>query len=97
MSRDRRNTLSTTQHEAVLMLSRNGGRIERWPGGFWTYPGCVSSTAKGPGWTYRVPVWWVPTQTVRSLLRKGLLVHGEGEILVLSADWDEWLARPVHV
>lgn len=63
-------TLSSTQLEVLAKMRAGGGRIERWPGGFWTIPGTAFDDASG----YRVPEWYAVTTTVRALAARGLIV-----------------------
>lgn len=49
------------------------GQLERWPGGFWTYPGCPWKQGTGQNARYRIPAWSVSTHTVDALLRRGLV------------------------
>jgi len=47
------------------------GRLDRLPGGFWTYPGC--------GTRHRgVPMWYASTTTIRALIHHGLLATTRG-------------------
>ena len=61
--------LTPTQADLVARVRAAGGLIERWPGGFWTTPGC-SHRKSG---LYKVPDWWVGTGTIKSLVGKGVL------------------------
>lgn len=75
---------SQIQQKAIAYLRENGGILERWPGGFWTVPGTPSSRksfayVEGPGMTpdgpqgQAVPDWYIGTNTVRALEKKGVL------------------------
>lgn len=60
---------SPTQLGVLVELANHGGVIERWPGGFWTWPDCAyRSTAFG-----KVPTWHAGTATVRAMTRAGWL------------------------
>jgi len=61
--------LSPTQEQAVAVISANGGKIERWAGGFWTTPGMTFVQRTG----YRAPDWYVGAPTIAVLSRLGLL------------------------
>ena len=61
--------LSSTQQQAVAKIRADGGKIERWPGGFWTTPGMTFVQRNG----YRAPDWYVTVQTIAVLSRLGLL------------------------
>lgn len=63
---------SKTQREVLDVLRREGGVIERRSGGFWTYPHASQKPVIGVGY---VPEWHVGTNTVQSMLRKGLLIE----------------------
>lgn len=52
-------------------MRAGGGRIERWPGGFWTIPG----TAVKSSVPYQVPEWHAATTTVKALAARGLIVE----------------------
>ena len=72
--------LSPTQEEAVAYLRKHGGTLWRWPGGFWTTAdtpdaGEAREGQGGPadGHTWGVPVWYIGTNTVMALERKGVL------------------------
>ncbi len=66
--------LSPTMTEVLGKMRAAGGRIERWPGGFWTTPGQPFTTRDGGGGLYKVPAWWTATGTVRALADRGLIV-----------------------
>ena len=61
--------LSPTQAQAVAVIKARGGKIERWPGGFWTTPGIEFDQRPG----YRVPNWYVGAGTVKALEKLGVL------------------------
>ncbi len=68
--------------EAVTMLKRYI-RLERLPGGYWTYSGVKMERVKvGEHASYDRPVWYTTTPIVRSIIEKG---RGEmkGDKLVL--------------
>lgn len=68
--------LSPTQEEALKMMKeKGGGRLVRWPGGFWTYPGADGKAVYGFGgfFEYFRPEWSCSTNTVRALAKKGLV------------------------
>ena len=58
--------LSDTQRETVRRMKDAGGKIERWPGGFWTTPG-MTQNLRG------YPEWSVTTHTIKALVRKGVI------------------------
>lgn len=60
---------SPTQLGVLIELYATGGRLERWPGGFWTTPGRESRDL-GAG---RIPNWSVGTNTVRAMTKAGWL------------------------
>jgi hypothetical protein len=73
------------------------GRLDRLPGGFWTYPGCV---ARHRG----VPVWYASTTTIRALIRRDVLAaagqegsHGSSPLVEPTArgrePWEGALRR----
>lgn len=72
--------LSPTQQDALTKCRENGFLV-RWPGGFWT------TAHKPPGWT-KGPQWYVGTNTVRSLVEKGLLVE-KGYTIVVPAEQNQ--------
>jgi hypothetical protein len=57
----------------VERMQATGGTIERWPGGFWTTPG----TGFDEAGAYRVPHWYVGTNTVAALVARGYLVESK--------------------
>lgn len=58
-----------TQTKALGVL-REHGTLERWPGGFWTYPSCpVDHVTNGCD----IPSWYVTTHTVQAMERRGWL------------------------
>ena len=62
--------LSDTMLDVVAKMRAAGGRLERWPGGFWTTPGmAVKSISQG----YRIPVWSTSTHTVKALAARGVI------------------------
>ena len=80
-------TLSSTQLRVVDYLQAHGGRLLRWPGGFWTTPDTLlpGGSAIGTvheqrlqdgGYNYDrhgAPVWYTTIQTVRALEKRGVL------------------------
>ena len=62
--------LSPTMQEALNVARVNGGRLERLPGGFWTYPGCPCDERA-------VPNWYVSAHTVKALLARGYVEDDE--------------------
>lgn len=66
--------LSDTMLVVLGQMRRAGGRIERWPGGFWTTPGTkVEREDAG----YKIPAWWCSTQTVQALARRGVIIEDD--------------------
>lgn len=65
--------MSPHQQEALDQAKAAGGKLVRWPGGFWTVPGCsVQRHVKDPVWgDHDVPTWWARTATVKALIRSG--------------------------
>lgn len=68
--------LSPTQEQLLLRVWRSDINLVRLPGGFWTAPGTPMKKAPldvpvpdGCG----VPIWYYPTNTVRSLISRGHL------------------------
>jgi hypothetical protein len=58
--------------EAALVVAkeRGGGVLERWAGGFWTYPGCDVQRSTS---AYRLPAWYVGANTVQALVSRGVM------------------------
>jgi hypothetical protein len=56
--------------------ARGGGTLERWDGGFWTWPGCPRKPAPVTVQygVFPVPEWWVGWTTVEALVTRELLV-----------------------
>lgn len=65
--------MSETQRLAVAFTREHGGSLVRLPGGFWTYPGCPTTT-RSYG---EVPDEYVRTSTVKSLIRLGVVDETE--------------------
>lgn len=61
--------LTVQQIEAIHVASDHGGRLERWLGGYWTYPGCPQHKIRP------CPEWYAETYIIGALVRKGLLVY----------------------
>lgn len=61
--------LSPEMVEVVGRMRAAGGRLVRWPGGFWTTPGQPTRSST----PYDVPVWYASTGTVQALARRGLI------------------------
>ena len=59
--------LSPKMKEALAGAAAHSskGELVRWPGGFWTYPGCPCKP--GYGVSVQVPDWWVSTHTITAL------------------------------
>lgn len=70
--------VSPTMQGALDAAREHGGRLVRWPGGFWTYPDCP--TRGGGSWDTDYPTWSVAAGTIKSLLARGL---------VREVDWRE--------
>lgn len=64
------NRLSTPMNEAYALASRKG-KLERVPGGYWTWPGCERHSHNG------VPYDYASTPTVEALVRRGYLEYVE--------------------
>ncbi len=60
--------LSRAQADA-LEKARSYGALERWPGGYWSHPGCAFNSGK--------PAWRCTTGTVKALMQRGLLRYSE--------------------
>ncbi len=70
--------LSATMVIAVGDIQDRGGELVCWKGGFWTYEGCsVKSTENGPTGSYRVPEFYIGTNTISALLKRNILVVTE--------------------
>ena len=68
--------LSRTQKKAVAHLRATAGRLQRWPGGYWT-------TEQIPmNLTGAFPAWWVGTRTVAALERAGII-----RPVIVRAQW----------
>lgn len=81
--------LSPTMQGALDVARQHGGRLERWSGGFWTYPGCASQTKNLPMPTL-VPDWYVSTHTIHALIDRGVMrvskrAHGDGYTIEVEA------------
>lgn len=63
---DTMKSLSPHQLETVTRMRACDRKIERWPGGFWTTPG-MTKNLRG------APMWYVTTQTITSLERRGVV------------------------
>ncbi len=60
--------------EAALAAVRREGRLERWNGGFWTFPGCpVASVKARSSGAEPVPGWHCTFRTIQALLDRGLI------------------------
>lgn len=71
--------LSLVMAGALLTLKEHGA-LERWPGGFWTYPGC-DVIGSCPGWggsVLKVPAWHVSAGTIHALVNRGLARENDG-------------------
>jgi hypothetical protein len=60
--------VSPTQLDVIGKLAETGSFLHYLHGGFWTYDGCGANAAG-------IPNWWVTSQTVQAMERKGLLVR----------------------
>lgn len=60
--------LSPTMAAALAVAVDHGGELVCWRGGFWTYPNCAT-IRESVG--YRVPAWYVGTETLTALARRG--------------------------
>lgn len=66
--------LSKVQLETIEIAKNNGGFLERWQGGFWTYPHAeVKHINCEHGKDVNVPVWYCGISTVNSLINKNIL------------------------
>lgn len=61
------------QRDVLRNMAEHGGRIERWPGGFWTTPGMRYDLARHRGDEYHSPHWSTTVHTVNAMERKGWL------------------------
>ena len=59
-------SVSPTMQAALDMLEQHGA-LERRPGGFWTFPGCVETRPT-------VPDWNVAVNTIEALVDRNLAV-----------------------
>lgn len=64
--------LSPTMQAALDMARTHGGRLERWPGGFWTYPACPHQVKNLP-MPCKVPDQHVGAHTIHALRTRGLV------------------------
>lgn len=60
--------LSATMAIALAETIDHGGELVCWRGGYWTYPNCTVKTERGG---YRIPTWYVGTDTLRGLVSRG--------------------------
>lgn len=66
--------LSASMQLALDKAKEHGGELHRWPGGFWTYPGCDRiGRSYGDSSGYSVPLWHCGTNTVMALVSRGVL------------------------
>lgn len=68
---NRSKKLSATMTAAIAGIIDHGGKIEAWRGGWWTYPGCPVAETTSDG--YKVPEWYVATNTVKALAARSIL------------------------
>lgn len=61
--------LSPTMKDALAEGLAHGGVLERWRGGWWTYPGCPVKKRTADG--YDVPEWSCGVDTLRALGLRG--------------------------
>lgn len=60
--------LSPPMREALDKAKTHGnGKLVRYPGGYWTFPGAE--------WAGSAPVWWAGTSTVQALVTRGQLEY----------------------
>ena len=68
--------VSPTMQKTLDNMREHGG-LERWQGGFWTYPGCAIHHRMEANRAYPegvpVPAWWVDFGTVKALLKRELI------------------------
>ena len=64
-------TLSETMKLAFNTAQEHGGKLERLPGGFWTYSGCERRPNDG------IPNWHVGTTTVQALVDRRRMVYSQ--------------------
>ena len=69
--------LSPTQLDVLAKMRAAGGRIERWPGGFWTTPGTEAVNIADRGKDYQVPEWYAGISTLRALEKAGMVAEAE--------------------
>lgn len=82
--------LSETMQAALDAAKANGGRLERWSGGFWTYPGCTWEVKNLPMPT-RVPEVHFGTQTIHALIDRAVVKisrrsHGEDRGYIVEVE-----------
>ena len=58
--------LSSTMEDAVSIAKENGGKLSRYPGGFWCRPGLKS---------YERP--WFGTTTIQALVSRGVFTYSQ--------------------
>lgn len=55
-----------------VALARGRGELEKWRGGYWTYPDCEVVSHMGK---IAVPAWHAPAITVHALVRNGFAYY----------------------
>jgi hypothetical protein len=63
--------LSATMEQAITVALRHRGKLERLPGGYWTYPGCGRSRGAG------APDWYVGATTIDACVDRGRMKFTE--------------------
>lgn len=61
--------LSATQQKALDCAKAHGGALERWTGGFWTFPGAPTVADHGG---YKVPAEHYGWPTIKALIDRGI-------------------------
>ena len=72
--------LSSEQKRCIDIIKQHGS-VRRWPGGFWQHPGCPGKNESNNGDSYFVPLEYICTNTIKSLLNKGLLIILETKLI----------------
>ena len=64
--------LSKQMQDVLDVATKHGGILERWPGGYWSYPGVKTK--------FGSPNWWTGTSTIHALVTRGRLEYTQHRV-----------------
>lgn len=82
--------LTPTQEEIVDAMRVHGGNLERWRGGFWTYPGVEVVGHRSGDMLYPVPAVSWQMKSIEALVRLGVVEVSPPEHPTEATTLDAW-------